>query len=403
MKDLVRESIQAGRVVIWEEVARDGAQAETLLNAEQRIEIAQSMSAIFGENAPNQLLFAVGYPSMGSSEFEIIRKIVDQVDTCSLATHGRATRNDIDRGFEAMKGAKFGRVSYSLPSSDLHSDIMMHLSKEEVIQKAVDLACYAMDKSNGVPVDVAFGVASRVDPGFLADSAAALCEEGISTVKICDSTGELFPREVHKLFSEIMKRIPDGTIIGSHLHNDFGLALASTLETIQLGVRLVATSWLGLGERAGLPPTEELLLALGHNLDTQFERLGIRDPLWYQSPDLTKVIPTAQKASQFLDIPLRHTDPVVGTHMNHIATGAYFNNPKAFKPFDPESLLGVPPKLMLTHLTNHKIIETISTKMGYTLDEDKIKKTLVWVKTWAYENQQSVVPTEDFENYLKTL
>lgn len=403
MKDLIRESIQAGRIVIWEEVARDGAQAETLLNADQRIEIARSMSAIFGDSAPNQLIFAVGYPSMGVPEFEIIRKIVDQVDTCSLASHGRATRNDIDRGFEAMKGAKYGRVSYSLPSSDIHSDIMMHLSKEEAIQKAVELARYAMDKSDGVPVDVAFGVASRVDPGFLADSAAALCAEGISTVKICDSTGELFPLEALKLFSEILKRIPEGTIVGSHLHNDFGLALASTLETVRLGVRLVAASWLGLGERAGLPPTEEMLLALGHNLDTQFDRLGIRDPLWYQPPDLTKVVPVAQKVSQFLGIPLRHTDPVVGTNMNHIATGAYFNNPKEFKPFDPEAVLGVPPKLILTHLSNHSIIETMAAKMGYTLDKEKIKAALVWVKAWAYENQQSVVPTEVFENYLKTL
>lgn len=401
MNDFIHESLAAGRVVIWEEVARDGAQAETLLTGEQRVQIVRQMSAIFGEYAPYHLIFAAGYPSMGKEEFEAVRRVASEVDTCYLATHGRVTRGDIDLGFQALQGAKYGRVSFALPVSDRGCEVMMHMTKEQAVNQAVEMARYALDKSGGMPVDVAFGVASRVDPGFLAESAARLCEEGVCTVKICDSTGELFPLEVQKLFRGILERIPEGTFIGAHLHNDFGLGLANNLETIRLGVRLVASSWLGLGERAGLPATEQMIFALGFDPATLLERLGVASPLWWVNPDLKRLVPIARQVSQMLDVPLRLTDPVIGLNMNHIVTGAYFNNPKAFKPFDPEVVLGVPPQLLLTHLANQSIVETVASQLGFVLDKDQARAALAWVKAYAYEHRKSLVPLDAFRMYLQ--
>lgn len=400
-KDLIHESMADGHLVIWEEIARDGAQAETLLIGEQRVKIARQMSTIFGDQAAHHLIFAAGYPSLCKEEFEAIRQVVAEVDTCYLATHGRVTRGDIDLGLEAMRGAKYGRVSFALPVSDRGCEVMMHMSKEDAMQQAVEMARYAMDKGGGIPIDVAFGVATHVDPGFLAESAARLCEEGVCTIKICDSTGELFPLEAYHLFRGIMERIPECVFIGAHLHNDFGLALANTLEAVRQGVRLAASSWLGLGERAGLPATEQLLFALGHDLPTLPRRMGISRPLWRQNPDLTLLTPLARQVSQLLNVPQRLTDPVVGLNMNHIATGAYFNNPKAFKPFDPQAALGVPPKLLLTHLANHDIVAACAQEMGYTLDKEQTKAALVWVKAFAFQQHVSVIPPEAFRTFLE--
>ena len=400
MIDIIRQTIQSDHVVIWEEVARDGAQAETLLSGEQRVKIARAHAEIFDGYGPEHLVFAAGYPAIGSEEYEIICQVAEEVDTCSIATHGRMLRSDVDLGIETMKRTTYGRVSFALPISDKHCQIMMHQSKEETLTQAIEIAKYAVDKADGIPIDVAFGVASRVDPAFLAHAATVLTEEGIASIKIGDSTGELFPLEIQRLFQQVLEQVPSDVVIAAHLHNDYGLALANYLETIQLGVRMVCSSWLGLGERTGLVATEQILFALAQDPDQLTERLGIDSELWLSPPDLKRVTPIALEVSQMLGIPLKVTDPVVSTIMNHIATGAYFNNPKAFKPFDPDAILGVPPQLVLTHLSNHSIVEAVANQLGYSLSKDQIKDALKWVKTYAYKHNRSVIPTSVFKEFL---
>ncbi|MBD3324866.1 isopropylmalate/homocitrate/citramalate synthase, partial [candidate division KSB3 bacterium] len=259
------------------------------------------------------------------------------------------------------------------------------------------------DKADGIPIDVAFGVASRVDPGFLAHAATALSEEGIATIKIGDSTGELFPLEVHRLFKQVMEQVPSDVVIAAHLHNDYGLALANYLETLRLGVRMVCSSWLGLGERVGLAATEQILMALAGDPEQLAERLGLDSELWLSPPDLKRVTPIAQEVSRMLNIPLKMTDPVISPTMNHIATGAYFNNPMAFKPFDPEDVLGIGPKLVLSHLSNHSIVESYANQLGYSLSKDEIRTTLKWVKTYAYQHNNSIIPIPAFKEFLSGL
>ena len=228
-------------------------------------------------------------------------------------------------------------------------------------------------------------------------------EEGIATIKICDSTGELFPQEIRQLLNGVLRIIPDDVAIGAHLHNDFGLALANNLEALSLGVRLLSTSWLGIGERNGLAASEQAIFALGYNPADLSARLGLTQPIWRQPPDLKRLTPIAQMVSRMLELPLKLTDPVVSTHMNHISTGAYFNNPSAFKPFDPQQELGVPPQLYLSHLANHSIVEAVADELGYNLNKEQTKAALTWIKSTAFRNGNSVIPESDFAAYLVAL
>jgi 2-isopropylmalate synthase len=392
--------MRKGQMVIWEEIARDGAQGETLMSGSQRVHIARAMSKIFGEFAPAHLIFAAGYPAISKFEIEAITQVADEVDTCSLATHGRALRSDIDLGIQTMRRTRFGRVTFAMPSSNQHSEIMMHKSASEVLQISLELSRYALDHADGVPIDIAMGAATTADPIFLAEAAQAFTEEGIATVKICDSMGALYPRQVHRMFKTILERVSSNVMIGAHLHNDMGVAVASCLDTVQLGVRMLSTSWLGIAERAGLPPTEQVIFALANAPETLEERIGLRGPLWSAQPDLTHLVPVAQAVSEMLDIPLKPSDPIVSTIMNHIATGAYFNDPIAFKPFDPQTVLGIPPKLVLTHLANQSIVATLARSLGYELTSEQVATCLAWAKNLAYQRGRSVIPTEEFKEYL---
>lgn len=401
--DIARNSVKNGHMIIWEEVARDGAQAKTLLSGEQRARIALQQAKIFGEHGPNHIIFAAGYPAICKEEYEAVLYVADHVDRCSVATHGRALKSDIDLGIQAMRRAVYGRVTFAIPISDSHSRVMLNKSKAEALQLGIELSRYALDKSGGIPIDVALGGGCQEDPIFLAEAATALTEEGVSIVKICDSGGELFTFEIHRLFNEVLRQLSSDVVIGAHLHNDYGMALASNIETVRVGVRVVAGSWLGIGERNGLAATEQLLFALAYDPDCIVARLGLNSPLWIQPPDLKQLIPLAQEISHLLGVPIKSTDPVISSAMNHISTGAYYNDPETFKPFDPEAILGVPPTLVLTHLANHSIIETVANKMGYQLSEAQISEALAWVKSYAYQNLRSVISHDEFTVFLNNL
>ena len=66
-----------------------------------------------------------------------------------------------------------------------------------------------------------------------------------------------------KAYSFIKQLIPYTSVpISVHFHNDFGLATANVLAAVEAGAKQIHTASLGLSERAGMAPTEEVGVAL---------------------------------------------------------------------------------------------------------------------------------------------
>jgi isopropylmalate/homocitrate/citramalate synthase len=403
MKDLIVESVRAGQVILWEEVARDGAQAKTMLSAEERIEVARATAAIFDGRAPHHLIFAAGFPSIHPREFEIMRRLAAEVDGCWLASHGRGTREDIALGARALAGARFGRLTFFVPVSEPWARRLLDRSLADVERQAVELARYALDCAQGMPVDVALADASRADAGFVGDLASSLAEEGVAIIKLCDSVGCLRPWQTRELMLEVRRRCGGGPVLGAHLHNDMGLALANNLEVLRTGGRVIATSWLGLGERVGLGRTEELLLAVGQGGASIVEGTIAPGPLFTAPLDLRRVVPLARGLAASLNLPLRVTDPVVGPGVNCISTGTPFIAPNMFRPYDPAEILGVAPTIQLTHLANGRVIAVVADELGFTLNPDQIRISLEWVKSTCYDRAAAVLSKDEFAGFLRAL
>ena len=71
--------------MLWEEIARDGAQAKTLLSAQQRVDLARAHAAMFGSDGSSHLVFAAGFPSVCEEEFAAVRQVAQEVRECSVA------------------------------------------------------------------------------------------------------------------------------------------------------------------------------------------------------------------------------------------------------------------------------------------------------------------------------
>lgn len=305
-------------VVIWEEIARDGAQARILLSSEQRIKIAKLQAELLGKHAATHLVFAAGYPAICQEEQDIIREVAEQVTECQVATHGRMIKADIDLGLSLMRHVKHGRVTFAIPIAEEHSQAMLHQSNRKTLEDAVDMTKYAVDAADGIVIDVALGGSSEEDPGFLAEVVDRLAEAGAASVKICDSNGLLFPDQIREMFETVVGQMNCDIPVGTHLHNDYGLALANNLEAIKAGARMVSTSWLGLGERNGLAATEQLIFALSGDKKMVEKRFGRGYRFWREMPKLKRLVPVVEEVAKMTGVPIKETDPIVTPNLREV-------------------------------------------------------------------------------------
>ena len=252
-------------------------------------------------------------------------------------------------------------------------------------------------------VDSSLVDVTRADPGFVADLAEALTEEGVTVIKMCDTLGMSFPLQSSTFYTMIKARVSENVVLGVHNHNDLGFGLANNIEAIRAGINVVASSWLGLAERCGLATTEQLLFALSYAPQRIVELLGCARDLWLTPPNLTCLNPIAQRVSEITGTPLKITDPVVGTSINTISTGTPFVSPDAFQPFDPETTLGVGRTIFLTQLASARVISAVGDDMGYSLTQNQIAAALRWVKTQAYHSGRAVLPRAEFRAFLDGL
>ncbi|WP_285597274.1 hypothetical protein [Kineosporia sp. NBRC 101731] len=192
-------------------------------------------------------------------------------------------------------------------------------------------------------------------------------------------------------------------MLGTHFHNDLGLGLANTVAAAQAGARVLASSWLGIAERSGLAATEQLLFLLAYEKETTAAVLGPDADPWWEQPDLTLLPGLADAVSRGTGVPISVTTPIVGSGVGTISTGTPFAAPDVYQPFDPETVLGLRPRVLLTHLASGRVVRAVAAELGHDLDAARAALALTWVKHRAYRTGRAVVEREQFADFLDGL
>ncbi len=406
--DRIKESLKNKRFVFWEEIARDGAQAKTIMSGKQRAEVANQHSKIFGDNAPDHLVFAAGFVSIAPQEVEAIKTLAQYADNCYLAVNCRSVKNEIEQSYEAIKNAKFARIAFVMPASERLAQIMMHKTVAEVFNAGIEIAKFALDISHGIPVDIQLAAAYDGNPSQIGEFGSELTKLGIATIGLGDTRGRIYPYEIKKYYEDLLRNSSKETLYAPHLHNDLGFAIENTFEGLRQGITFACTSWLGLAERNGLGKTELLTFLLSYEKEKIKERLGFDgENLFITQPNLKLLKPIAELVSTYLDKEISVTDSIIGTGVNSISTGTPFVDTHSFQPFDPYEVLGIEKEIFVTQLANRRVIIEAGKKLGYTFEEDNIIKILSIIKEKAYKINRSVFPTDEltevFEKYGKKI
>ena len=230
---------------------RDGEQAAGVaFTPAEKLAIARVLDAIGVD------LIEAGTPAMGGGEQDALRQLSGAGLRAGVVAWCRGNRADV----AAAAGCGVVRVHLSVPVSDLHLRHKLGRDRDWARRQLRDCVRDALDRQ--LQVSVGFEDASRADDGFVADLAGELHRLGVRRIRWADTVGRMEPFGIHDRLAALVRSVPVDWEI--HAHDDFGLATANTLAAVRAGARWVSTTVMGLGERAGNAPLEEVALARRH-------------------------------------------------------------------------------------------------------------------------------------------
>jgi 2-isopropylmalate synthase len=168
----------------------------------------------------------------------------------------------------------------------------------------------------GLPVMYVAEDTTRARPEVIQKLYTTAIECGASSIVLCDTVGHVTPRGVRALVRFILERVvkPSGedVRVDWHGHCDRGLAVANSLAAFEAGADQVHASALGIGERVGNTPMDQMLVNL---------KL-MRAPGW-ENQDLRQLREYARVVSEALGVAIPPHYPVVGSDAFRTATGVH--------------------------------------------------------------------------------
>ncbi|HIC85508.1 MAG TPA: 2-isopropylmalate synthase, partial [Desulfobacterales bacterium] len=222
------------RIFVFDTTLRDGEQSPgASMNAAEKLRVAIQLEKL-GVDA-----IEAGFPAASQGDLEAVRAIAAKVTGSEVVALARATKNDIDLAWEAIREAARPRIHTFLATSDIHLKYKLKMSREEVLRNSVEAVRYARSFTENVEFSAEDG--SRSDRDFLCKVFEAVIEAGATIVNLPDTVGYAIPDEFGDLVRYIMTHTPNihKAILSVHCHNDLGLATANTLSAIKAGARQV--------------------------------------------------------------------------------------------------------------------------------------------------------------------
>jgi len=222
---------------------RDGEQQTGVyFTPEQKLELFQDMEEVGFHG------MEVGFPAVSEDEREAIKLIFDQKPRGINFVMCRTKISDIDAALAVGAPA----INMFTSSSDFHIQYKQKIDREKNMEQTLKVCDYARDHD----LRVIFGRedCSRADIPYMVKLIIAVRERlknNWAGYGLADTTGSLTPRTTKWWINSIMEEFgrqgrPDLFPIGIHCHNDYGLATANVLASLEKEQEILLSKKLSL-------------------------------------------------------------------------------------------------------------------------------------------------------------
>jgi len=347
------------KIRILDTTLRDGEQTPGVsLTSENKLRIAQRLDDLGVD------VIEAGFAAVSEGEMEAVKIIAQAGLKAEICSASRGTRGDVDA--VAKSGAE--SIHLIIPVSDLHIEAKLKKTRAQVLQIAKDMVKHAKDC--GLIVELSAEDATRADREYLKKVFAVGIDAGADRVVACDTVGVLTPERSYELFSDLRKSLSI-PVVSVHCHNDFGMAVANTVEALRAGANQFHATINGLGERAGNASLEEIVVTLRNLYNL---KLDIK---------MQQLYSISQLVSRLTGVYVQPNKAIVGenafTHESGIHTQGMLAHPSTYEAIEPELVGGTRRLASGKHSGSAGVKATLAT-MGLAPTEEQTKEIFQRVK-----------------------
>lgn len=400
------------QVYIFDTTLRDGQQCPGAgMNFEKNMEYAQLAANV------NIDILEAGFPAASSEDYKIVESIAQmyaQMESSpKVAALCQMREEQVITTIQSIKSlipSKRARLHVYLPVDpelmqaslgDYANNIpQIHQDLGKYIRMAVDAGCEVEFSPEGYSRmgDTFNFVTDVIDTAIQAGATIINCPDTIGGA--CYLQGKDFFVNKMVRHADIMKqRYPDKNIIWSaHCHNDYGLALTNTMQSIFDGpVTQIEGCFNGIGERAGNVSIEQCIMylkAFGYN------------------NSVNKNFHTNTKSHQIKNIsdfvakymlPRQAHWPISGENAARHSSGGHTNailkNPQAYQPFDPKEV-GKEITFIFGPLSGSNHAQSIIKDHGYICENEEKFAVTQFIKDYFSNRRKGLTDTEFMQAYF---
>jgi len=368
LKEVTKDFKPPKQVKIHDITLRDGEQqAGITFTKDDKIRIAEKLAEVGVHR------IEAGMPAVSPADEAAIREIVKRNLGPEIFCFSRCMVDDVKRAADCgVKG-----VVMEIPCSE-------HLIKYAYrwpMEKAIDLSIKATTAAKEMGLYTSFFTidATRAEMGWFLNLIEKVATEGhMDAFTLVDTFGVLSPHGASYFTKRVKERINKPLEI--HFHDDFGLAVANTIEAVLAGAEVIHSTVTGIGERAGNAPMEETVLSLltlyGIDVGLKYDKLN----------ELSKLV----KELSGTDIPANR--PFIGDMAYDIESGiltSWYRNtfhqyPTEVFPVHPNFVGHRPPQILMGKKSGVDNVALWSEELGVQLHDDEVKVVLNEVKLRAH-------------------
>jgi len=357
-------------IEIFDTTLRDGEQSPGVnLSTSEKVEIALQLEKLGVSR------MEAGFAAASPGDLHSVSEVSRRIKHATVVSLARAAQHDIDKAYEGIKPAQSACIHTFIATSPIHRQYKLRMSKEEVVERAVQAVTYA--KKYVEQVQFSAEDAARTEIEFLAEVVEAAIKAGATVINIPDTVGYMTPIEYGNIFRELIRRVPniDKAKLSCHCHDDLGMAVANSLAAIEAGVTQVEGTINGIGERAGNAALEEIALALETRKDIYQATTKLQ---------LKEIARTSQLVSRLTGMIVPGNKAIVGAnafaHESGIHQDGVLKEVTTYEIIRPESV-GFKSNLLVLgkHSGRHAFKDKLA-DLGYHLEAEEMDKAFAAFK-----------------------